>query len=61
MKKKWHCITANLLLFSSSSIFALDKIKETKTLKYKYENRFELECSTDGTELLKSFFDFSID
>ena len=24
MKKKWHCITANLLLFSSSSIFALD-------------------------------------
>jgi len=43
--------------YSCSSIFALDKIKETKTLKYKYENRFELECSTDGTELLKSFFE----
>jgi hypothetical protein len=38
--------------YSCSSLFALDKIKETK-----YENRFELECSTDGIELLKSFFE----
>lgn len=42
--------------YSCSSLFALNKIKETKTSIYKYENRFELECSTDGIELLKSFF-----
>ena len=43
--------------YSCSSLFALDKIKDTKTSKYKYENRFELECSSDGIELLKSFFE----
>ena len=43
--------------YSCSSIFALDKVKNKKTGKYEYENMFELEKSSDGTELLKSFFE----
>lgn len=42
--------------YSCNSIFALNKIKDTKA-NYIYENRFELECSSDGIELLKSFFE----
>lgn len=43
--------------YSCSSIFALDKIKDKKTSKCKYDNIFELEKTSDGTELLKSFFE----
>jgi hypothetical protein len=43
--------------YSCSSIFALNKIKNRKTGKYEYENIFELEKSSDGTELLKAFFE----
>ncbi len=43
--------------YSCSSIFALDKVINKKTGKYEYENKFELEKSSDGTEILKSFFE----
>ena len=43
--------------YSCSSIFALDKVKNKKTGKYEYINKFELEKSSDGTEILKSFFE----
>lgn len=43
--------------YSCSSLFALNKIKNKKTKKYEYENMFELEKSSDGIELLKSFFE----
>jgi len=43
--------------YSCSSLFALDKIINKKNNKYEYDNVFELEKSSDGIELLKSFFD----
>ena len=43
--------------YSCNSMFALDKIKNKKTGQYEYENRFELEKSSDGIEILKSFFE----
>jgi len=43
--------------YSCSSLFALDKIKNKKTNKYEYDNIFELEKSSDGIELLTSFFE----
>ena len=43
--------------YSCSSIFALAKVKNKKTGKIEYDNIFELEKSSDGTELLKSFFE----
>ena len=42
--------------YSCNSLFALNKVK-TKSNKYEYENRFELENSSDGIEILKSFFE----
>ena len=45
--------------YSCNSLFALNKVK-TKSNKYEYENRFELENSSDGIEILKSFFEIII-
>jgi hypothetical protein len=42
--------------YSCNSLFALNKVK-TKSNKYEYENKFELENSSDGIEILKSFFE----
>jgi hypothetical protein len=45
--------------YSCNSLFALNKVR-TKLGKYEYENRFELENSSDGINILKSFFDLII-
>lgn len=41
--------------YSASSLLALNKVKG-KSKKIKYENKFELENSSDGNELLCAFF-----
>jgi hypothetical protein len=43
--------------YSCNSLLALDKIKNKKNGKYEYDNVFELEKSSDGIDLLKSFFE----
>ena len=43
--------------YSCNSLLALDRIKNKKTGKYEYDDIFELEKSSDGIELLKSFFE----
>ncbi len=43
--------------YSCNSLFALNKIKNKKTQKYEYDNIFEIEKSTDGIDVLKSFFE----
>jgi hypothetical protein len=43
--------------YSCNSLLALRKIKNNKTKKYEYVDMFELEGTSDGIDLLQSFFE----